>query len=194
MAVKLYMPLPFDRFKEEGDLVGRMVIEYGELEWMLCLLVSYVIEDLDIAVKTLYRLRGETARIDIADGMIRNRIDDKVKQRYEDTLGHMRFCLKIRNQYAHTNWLHAGSDKLCYIDIEELASRNDPVEMDQMCLYHLDIITVKDQARFFVEVMQNMAYLNMEVQYVMGASTTTGFHYVPNIKRPKLAKKLDGLA
>ena len=55
VAVKLYMPLPFDRFKDEGDIIGRMVIEYGDLEWDLCLLVSHVIEDLDIAVKTKAR-------------------------------------------------------------------------------------------------------------------------------------------
>ena len=53
MSVKLYMPLPFDRFKQEGDMIGRMVVEYGDLEWDLCLLVSHVMQDLDIAVKTL---------------------------------------------------------------------------------------------------------------------------------------------
>lgn len=194
MAVKLYMPLPFDTFRAEGDIIGRMVIEYGDLEWDLCLLVSHVIEDLDIAVKTLYRSRGETQRIDIADALIRNRIDQKVRQIYETTLAHIRVCLTIRNRYAHANWLHAGSDKLCYIDIEELAKSNAPVDMQNMQLYHLDMDTVKDQARFFMEVMQNLRYLNMEIQYLMGSSTLTGFHYVPNIIRPKLAAKLDGLA
>jgi hypothetical protein len=188
------MPLPFDTFRAEGDIIGRMVIEYGDLEWDLCLLVSHVIEDLDIAVKTLYRSRGETQRIDIADALIRNRIDQKVRQIYETTLAHIRVCLTIRNRYAHANWLHAGSDKLCYIDIEELAKSNAPVDMQNMQLYHLDMDTVKDQARFFMEVMQNLRYLNMEIQYLMGSSTLTGFHYVPNIIRPKLAAKLDGLA
>jgi hypothetical protein len=194
MAVKLYMPLPFDRFKQEGDIIGRMILEYGDLEWSLCLLVSHVIEDLDIALKTLYRSRGETQRIDIADALIRNRIKSEVKQTYETTLAHMRICLMIRNRYAHANWLHAGSDKLCYIDIEELAKSNQPVDMGNMQLYHLDMETVRDQARFFNEVMQNLQYLCMEIQYLMGTSTTTGFHYVANIARPKMALKLDGLA
>jgi hypothetical protein len=73
VAVKLYMPLPFDRFRREGDIIGRMILEYGDLEWSLCLLVSHVIGDLDIALKALYRSRGETQRIDIADALIRNR-------------------------------------------------------------------------------------------------------------------------
>lgn len=191
MAVKLYMPSPFDRFRREGEIIGRMVIEYGSLEWDLCLLVSHVTEDLDIAVKTLYRSRGETQRIDIADALVRNRLDDaRVRQTYETTLAHLRVCLKIRNHYAHANWLHAGSDKLAYIDIEELAKSNAPVEMQNMQLYHVDLQTVEDQARFFNEVMQNMRYLNMEIQYLKGWSTATGFHYVSNIARPRMAQRL----
>lgn len=158
------------------------------------MLVSHVIEDLDIALKALYRSRGETQRIDIADALIRNRIKSEIKQTYETTLAHIRVCLTIRNRYAHANWLHAGSDKLCYIDIEELAKSSQPVDMGNMQLYHLDMDTVRDQARFFNEVMQNLQYLCMEIQYLMGTSTTTGFHYVPNIARPKMALRLGGLA
>lgn len=195
MAVKLYMPLPFDRFKQEGDLIGRMVLEYGQLEWMLCLMAGHVLHDLDTPIKALYRSRGELQRMEVADALIRKRIDDnKLRQTYEQTFAHMAVCKTLRNQYAHTNWIHAGADKLCYIDIEEMAKRNEPIEMDKMTLYHLDLETVKDQARFFNEVMQNMSYLNMEIQYVMGHSTMTGFHYVPNILRPKRALKMDGLA
>lgn len=191
MAVKLCMPLPFDSFKREGDIIGRMVLEYGDLEWLLCLLVSHVVEDLDIAVKTLYRSRGETQRLDIADALIRNRIKSEVKQTYETTLAHIRVCLTIRNRYAHANWVHAGADKLCYVDVEELAKGNQSVDMGNIQLYHLDIDTVQDQARFFNEVMQNLNYLCMEIQYLMGTSGVTGFHYVPNIARPKSALKFD---
>ena len=194
MAVKLYMPRPFDRFEREGNLIGRMVVEYGDIEWLLCLLTSHVIESLDIAVKTLYRVKGEASRLDIADALIRNRIDPKIRRIYEATLAHIQECRKLRNRYAHANWLHAGSDKLCYIDIEELARDHDEVDLQRMTLYHLDMETVEDQARFFMEVQQNLTYLNMEAQYLNGSSTATGFHYIPNILRPKPAVMLDGLA
>jgi len=185
------MPLPFDRFKQEGDMIGRMVVEYGDLEWDLCLLVSHVMQDLDIAVKTLYRSRAETQRIDMADALVRNRINPKVKQMYETTLAHMRVCLAIRNRYAHANWVVVGPEKLCYIDIAELANDNNPIDTNNLQLYHLDIRTTKDQARFFNEVMQNMRYLNMEIQYLLGLADLTGFHYVRNIIRPKMAAKLE---
>lgn len=194
MAVKLYMPTAFDYFKREGDLIGRLVVEYGELEWTLCLLVSHVAQDLDLAVKTLYRTRGENQRINLADALIRNRIDPKVKQIYEETIARMRTCLKLRNQYAHSNWLRSGNDRLCYIDIEGLAERNDVVSMDDMTLYQLDMDIIEDQARFFTEVAQNLNYLCMEVQYLNGSTTLTGFHYVQNISPPRMSVKLSGLA
>lgn len=194
MTIKLYIPRPFDRFEREGNLIGRMVVEYGDIEWLLCLLVSHIIESLDIAVKTLYRVKSEASRIDIADALIRNRIDPKIKQIYETTLARVHECRKLRNRYAHANWLHAGSNKLCYIDIEELARDHAEVDMVRMTLYHLDLATVEDQARFFMEVQQNLTYLNMEAQYLNGSSSATGFHYIPNILGPKQAVMLESLA
>lgn len=195
MAVKLYMPRPFDRFEREGNLIGRMVVEYGDIEWLLCLLVSHVLESdrvsgLDIAVKSMYRIRSEVSRLDIADALIRNRIDSKIKQTYEATLSHVHECRKLRNRYAHANWVHAGADRLCYVDIEEMAHDHAEVDTLSMTLYHLELGTVEDQARFFMEVQQNLSYLNMEAQYLNGSSTATGFHYVRNILRPKAAVKL----
>lgn len=191
MAVKLYMPSAFDHFKREGDIIGRLVVEYGELEWTLCVLASHVVEDFDLAVKTLYRSRGESQRINLADAMIRSRIPVKVKQTYEETLARLRTCLKIRNQYAHSNWSITASNELCYVDIEGLAERNDRVTSQQMDLYQLNLEIIEDQARFFTEVAQNLKYLCMEVQNLNGTSGITGFHYVQNIALPKMAAKLD---
>ncbi|PTR05281.1 MULTISPECIES: hypothetical protein [unclassified Novosphingobium] len=33
MAVKIYTRTALDHFKLEGDIIGRLVVEYGELEW-----------------------------------------------------------------------------------------------------------------------------------------------------------------
>ena len=190
MAVKLYMPSAFDHFRYEGNIIGRLVVEYGELEWSLCLIVNHVLDDFDLAVKTLYRTRGEGQRIDLADALIRNRIDPKPKQIYEETIARMRTCLKIRNQYAHSNWVHAGSNRLRYVDIEGLVESNRVVSSDDMILYQVDRNIIDDQARFFTEVAQNLAYLCMEIQHLKGQIASTGFHYIQNIALPKMAVKL----
>lgn len=193
MAVKLYMPTAFDHFRHEGDVIGRLVIEYGELEWTLCLLVSHVVEDFDLAVKALYRSRGEAQRISLADALIRNRIDQRSKQIYEETIARMRTCLKIRNQYAHSNWLRSAQDQLCYVDIEELADRNEVALPEKLDIYRVDMVIIDDQVRFFIEVLQNIKYLCMEVQNFKGLSSMTGFHYMTNILPPKMAVKLERL-
>jgi hypothetical protein len=133
--------------------------------------------------------------MEVADALIRQRISaGSLRQTYEDTFAHMKVCKALRNQYAHTNWIHAGSDKLCYIAIEEIAKQNGAIKMEETILYHLDLPTVKDQARLFNEVTQNMSYINLEVQHDLGTSTSTEFRYIPNISRPKKAVPLQRLA
>lgn len=194
MAVLLYMPSAFDRFKREGEIIGRMVIEYGELEWDLCLLVGHIIQDFDVALKAMYRSRGETQRIDVADALARNRLTvGRVKTIYEETIAHMRCCLKIRNQYAHTNWVDTVSEGLCFVNIEEVAKANDVIELADMPQYQLDLAIIEDQQRFFVQVMQNMRYLNMEIQYLNGTTQAQGFRYVQGVQRPMQAKLLQSL-
>lgn len=193
MAVKIYTDSAFDYFKHESSIIGMLVVEYGALEWLLCLLVSHVVKGLDLAVKTLYRSRGETQRVNLADALIRNRIDSKAKQVYEETIARLRTCTQIRNQYAHTNWIRAVGDRLCYFDIEELAKRNDVVSMGNISLYKLDMDIIEDQARFFGELAQNLTYLCMEVQYLNGSTTLTGYHYIQNIAPPKMAVKIKEL-
>lgn len=190
MAVRLFSPTAFDHFKYEGNIIGRLVVEYGELEWSLCLLSGNVLQDFDISIKTLYRSRGELQRIDLADALIRNKIPSEIKQIYEQTVAHIRECLKIRNRYAHSNWVHAASNGLCYVDVEELAKKNERIETGDAELYRIDLKIIEDQARFFNEVLQNLTYLCMEVQYLKGISTHTGFHYIKNIRRPQMATKL----
>ena len=190
MAVILHMPSAFDRFRREGEIIGRLVIEYGEMEWDLCLLVSHITQNLDTALKAMYRSRGETQRIDVADSLARNRLPTgRVRTIYEQTIAQMRDCLKIRNQYAHTNWVETAGGELCFVNIEELANGHEIIELSNMQLHRLDMSIIDDQARFFLQVMQNMRYLNMEIQHINGTSALTGFHYVKDV-RPKFAQPL----
>jgi len=191
MAVTLYTRTAFDVFQREGDIIGRLVVEYGELEWSLCLLTTHVVKDTDLAIKALYRARGETQRINLADALIRNRIDPKLKPVYEQTVARLRTCMTIRNRYAHSNWVRAGGDRLCYVDIEELANRNDAVDLSKMPIYQLDMYTITDQVRLFSQVSINLNYLCMEVQHVNASTESPGYHYIKNIEPPIMAKRLD---
>ena len=191
MAVLLHLPSAFDRYKREGEIIGRMVIEYGEMEWDFCLLVAAIIGDLDSALKAMYRSRGETQRIDVGDALARNRLPlGRLRTIYEQTVAHMRICLKIRNQYAHTNWVETASDGLAFLNIEEIAGSDAKADTANLQLYGISMEILEDQQRFFVGVLQNLRYLNLEVQNSRGVSKLTGFHYISPLARPQLAERI----
>lgn len=188
MAMLLNIPSAFDRFKREGELLGRLVIEYGALEWDFCLLVSAITGDKDAALKAMYRSRGETQRIDVGDALARNRLTkDAFRTVYEQTVANLRVCLKIRNQYAHTNWVDMMGDGLGFVNVEEMAHSHAPIDTNDQKLYSLNLKVIEDQQRFFVQVDQNLHYLIMEAQFKSGATDLTGFHYVKNIRHPLMA-------
>ena len=55
-------------------MIGRLVLKYGELEWMLARVAACVNGDLDIVLKAMYRTRGELARLNIAEAFVGRRI------------------------------------------------------------------------------------------------------------------------
>ena len=166
-------------------MIGRMVIEYGELEWDFCLLVATILQDNDSAIKAMYRSRGESQRISVGDALARNRIADaRVRAQYSQTVADMRECLKIRNQYAHTNWVRTASHGLAFVNVEEIVTGDAIADSSNLKLNSLTNEILEDQARFYVGVFQNVRYLNMEMQFVLGESTVTGFHYLNPLQRP----------
>jgi len=62
----------FVRYPEEAAIIGRLLAGYGELEFDLCLCVGHARGDMDMAFKAMFRPRGETQRIDIADPIRHN--------------------------------------------------------------------------------------------------------------------------
>ena len=61
----------FDDFPEEAALVGRILAEYGELEFELCMLLGTLFHNPDLGIRALFRTKGETTRIQVADAFLR---------------------------------------------------------------------------------------------------------------------------
>ena len=61
-----------NRFPREMAVIGRLLVDYGELELdlMNCVQMGRG-GDLNSTLKAMFRVRGETNRIDIADGLAR---------------------------------------------------------------------------------------------------------------------------
>lgn len=113
----------FDEFPEEGRLVGRLVVAYGELEHGLAFCIGDVLGDDDQAGRILHRVRGEKSRIEVADAIIRPTYEKlNIQDAYNETLGAVRHCRAIRNQYAHSTWVKHKND-LYFGDFENGAQK-----------------------------------------------------------------------
>jgi hypothetical protein len=182
MAITI-MPA-FARWSKEGEIIGRLVVGYGEIEFDLALCVRQMLDDMDVAMKVLFRTRGETQRIDIADALVRSKLaPGKFRTLYEETISHVRHCLRIRNQFAHCHWIDRPNG-LHFCDLEEIAKEHAEI-LDFGGLTHLpiDVPTLQQHEAFFCGVQASVHYLNMETQKQAGRIST---HTVPS--PPKLVK------
>jgi len=61
----------FRTFPEEGQIIGRLVVGYGVLEFYLICCLGPALGSDDRALRALFRVRSESTRIDVADALMR---------------------------------------------------------------------------------------------------------------------------
>ncbi len=98
------MPLnpALDRYPAEAMTIGHCVLSYGELELMVALLLGNALRNRDAALRMMFRVVGESARIGAADAMMRDAYAGVgLAAEYAEAIGSVRFCIRVRNQFAH---------------------------------------------------------------------------------------------
>ncbi|RAK57024.1 hypothetical protein [Phenylobacterium deserti] len=136
-------------FPAEFAHIGRLVVGYGELEFSLVGLAEAVTGVLVTPLRVLFRVRSESQRLDLADALIRPSIDEKLRPQYEKVLSDLRYCLQIRNQFAHAHWASEGN-RLNFTHLEGAAKRNDAEA--RLTLRYVDLSLLEQQEAFFVYV------------------------------------------
>jgi hypothetical protein len=140
----------FDRYPEEGNLIGRLLAGYGELEIELCNCVSAITGNLDDAIKALFSERGEYQRIMKANKMARNSyVKAGLGVPYGTAIQDMHFCREVRNQYAHCTWFDTPDTGLCFIDLEAAANSNNPTVPLTLLRQRIDLALLEEQQAFF---------------------------------------------
>jgi hypothetical protein len=147
-------------------VIGRILVDYGELELdlMNCVQVARS-RDMNSTLKAMFRIRGESSRIQIADALgkvpyaalgLGSEFETMV-----DTLDH---CRKIRNKYAHAYWHDPNMGKdLCYVSLEELAGEDAPVnDLTNLTFFFIDEPLLLNQEAYFDFVRKLIMYLNYE--------------------------------
>ena len=96
----------FTEFKDEGIIIGRLLVAYADLEFSLFHCVNAIRDDFNTIFKAMFKARGETPRIDIADIFGRQSYHNiGLETQFERAVSSVRYCIKFRNRYAHCLWL-----------------------------------------------------------------------------------------
>lgn len=180
----------FQRFPEEGNIIGRLLAGYGELELELCFCVGAIRNDFDLAFKPMFRPRGETQRIQIADAIGREMYRQfKLGTQFEEAISAITYCLKIRNQYAHCHWTDNFGKELGFVQLEAPAKGHKPVgNVFQIKIQNLDLGLLQEQESYFVYTRHCLRFLYSEIMSRAGKYTKNPFPSPKKVKRPTLCR------
>lgn len=160
----------------EKALIGECLIAYGELENSLLDLINAVLDDdQDAPLRTLFRLRSEGQRLDVADAIARKWMDQAgLLQIYSEAFDAIRHCKSLRNQYAHCTWF-TKDGKLSFINLEDAAKPKDgPVMLTPR---FVDRALLEKQRGFFDYTEDLLVHVAESYRRALGrGSETRGWH------------------
>lgn len=176
----------FDRHPAEAALIGMLMAGYGELEFMLAWLVRWIIDDEDKAFRFLYRSRGESQRIMVAEALIAAPLrGHRYQPDMDGVISDLRHCLAIRNQYAHANWADAPAG-LTFASLEQVIDLPPPISPSGLTMHTATVKGLRLQHRFFCAVGEMIGFLNFEFQVEGGGIASNPFPRPARGKRPNL--------
>ena len=178
----------FRRFREEGIIIGRLLAGYGSLESALSSCVAMARNDIDMVLKAMFRTRGETQRVEIADAMRRPVFRAiGLENMFSETIGDMRYCLKIRNQFSHCQWHDDGSGNLCFVDMEEIAKSSAVItDLRGLTFHYVELALLILHEAYFIYTADCLLYLNYEGRLRAGTIASHERSRPRKVTRPPL--------
>ena len=139
--------LPFAGFRREREIIGKILIAYGEMEHVLLDMLIAVLGDGQAAIRTMYQLRSESNRIAVAEAIItpwfeRAKLGGQLKEGL-DALNH---CKNIRNNFAHCIWV-SDDGILRFGNLETTAKSKG--EKCQLVTHPLTLALLRKQWAYF---------------------------------------------
>ena len=163
----------FRNYPREREIVGKLLIAYGEIEFALLSCLRQVLDnDVDTATRILFRVKGEGARIEVADAIMRPAfMRRKLGGKWSGAIGAARKCKAIRNQYAHCHWQLLGEPGKLYflnLDIDAQAAEG-PIKASHIPLL---LSLLEKQETYFVYALDCLYYLEAEYKKLAGRSSS----------------------
>ncbi len=152
----------FTNHLKARELVGLMIMAYGEFEFEVAGIMSYAIDGgPDTAARIFFRVNGEAARLDVADAILRPFFDKlTLGGRWGNALGALRFCKNVRNQYAHCQW-HPDAHNLYFFNLDR--DGRDSLEGELIVNpYPTNLELLQKQYEYFEHTLDWLYYLSCE--------------------------------
>src|SRR5262245_44818325 len=93
----------------------------------------------------------------------------QLRSEFEEALLVMRYCLEIRNQYAHWVWWDDSSGKLAFANVEDLTRHASKVTgFGKLKAHHVDAALLKAQEACFVYADDLLLWVNYEGRFKDG--------------------------
>jgi hypothetical protein len=155
----------FDRFPEEGTLIGRILSGFGEVEVTLCRNAAHATSLHNTLFKTFYAIRVTSTRIEVADRLMRPYFERHgLTAELNTAMGMVWHCLKIRNQYAHCNWADHQAAGLFFADLQNSAETAD-FSHDWK---HVDPSVLQEQFHYFAMTLELLEFTHHEMAVKLG--------------------------
>ena len=178
----------FRQFPDEARIIGVLLAGYTDLEVGLLHCLQIVRDDFDVVLKTMFRVRGESMRINVADGLGHfpySKLD--LGEAFERSIDALRHCVRIRNQYAHCVWWDDNSGKIAFANLEEVAKLNEPQkDLEHLTRYHVDVPLLEAQEAYFVYTSDILVWLNFEGRRRAGTKSTLFQTEPSRMEKPQL--------
>jgi hypothetical protein len=173
----------FHRFPKEADLIGRVLVGFGELEFILAQCVGQVLQNENVALRVIFRLGGTSARIDTADALARDSYAAvNLANEFALTLAAVAYCYSIRNQYAHCHWADHEMGGLFFTNLETAADRKQGFEYQWK---HIDTPLLELQEAYFIYAMGCLMFLQAEYPNRVGKKKVPHpFAWQPKLSPP----------
>jgi hypothetical protein len=180
---------PFSKFSKEADTIGRLLAGYSNIEMSLFHAVYVATGDFDTALKKIFGIRNGTRRIKIGEqlGLGEYRRLNLASD-FGKALRIMRYCLKIRNQYAHWVWWDDYTGKLAFTNVEDLTKYKRKVnDLQKLKAHHVDDALLKAQEAYFVYADELLLWVNYEGRFKRGEVKQNPLNKPKGVKRPNCA-------
>lgn len=175
----------FHRHPAEAASRGRLLAGYGEIEYGLAVCLGQTLSDHHSGLRTYFRLRSESSRIDTADALMRGPLGAiDLAGPWSESLGAIRWCLRIRNGFAHCHWAdHHGYPGLFFTNLQDAA---DAAETFKEKYFHVDVAALELMEDFYGYTIELLDYTRQQHAIRTGLSRHHPFPRPTKLARPSL--------